>query len=321
MKKLLPALALVMAIALPLVLSACGEKAATWKVTCPWAPSGVAAMVNQKAAGLSVKYSKDIVLVAEAVRGDVATVNTWIANTKPNDKEMVFSNEGHFAIVPILDPAKIQFKYDDFAYVENLYSAIFVMSSQPALNIKSVKDLESRLANGETLSVAVNGATSPEAFLAAALFGAMDKGSQLKLVPYSSAAEAAQAVSRGETNLAISHQSQILETFQQGGVNMVCAFDEKDIQSGPFAGLEGVGGHGFPSFRNRCLIMARAGTNAESLGKLKKLYADILSDADNAKWMRDTMLIEVDPLSEAEVRAHIANVNDIVVKYQHLLTR
>ena len=48
----------------------------SWKVTCPWAPSGVAAMVSQKAATLSPTYSDSISLVAEAIAGDAATVNT-----------------------------------------------------------------------------------------------------------------------------------------------------------------------------------------------------------------------------------------------------
>ena len=32
------------------MLTGCGSKQESWKVTCPWAPSGVAAMVSQKAA-------------------------------------------------------------------------------------------------------------------------------------------------------------------------------------------------------------------------------------------------------------------------------
>ena len=52
MKKKLLALGLaVMTVAMSLV--GCSEKAVTWTVTCPWAPSGVAAMVSQKAASLS----------------------------------------------------------------------------------------------------------------------------------------------------------------------------------------------------------------------------------------------------------------------------
>ena len=74
---------------------------------------------------------------------------------------------------------------------------------------------------------------APEAFLAAALFGSMGAGDQLKLTPYQSAAEAAQAVAKGETNFAVSHQSQILETYQQGGVDVVCAFDDKAIDKRP----------------------------------------------------------------------------------------
>ena len=61
----------------------------------------------------------------------------------------------------------------------------------------------------------------------------------MKLVAYTSAAEAAQAVAKGETSFAVSHQSQILETYQQGGVSIVCAFDEKPLEHGPFAGVQG----------------------------------------------------------------------------------
>ena len=90
------------------LLAGCGSKSATWKVTCPWAPSGVAAMVSQKAAAKSTEYSKDITLVAEAVKGDAATVNTWIMDTKANDTELVFAGEGLLSITSILDPAKLQ---------------------------------------------------------------------------------------------------------------------------------------------------------------------------------------------------------------------
>ena len=93
----------------------------------------------------------------------------------------------------------------------------------------------------------------------------MGYGDQIKIVAYSSAAEAAQAVAKGETNFAVSHQSQILETYQQGGVTIVCAFDGEDIADGPFAGVEGVGKYGYPYFRNRCLILARKGTDAKKL--------------------------------------------------------
>ena len=62
-------------------------------------------MVSQKAAAKSPDYSDNkITLVAEAVKGDAATVNTWVSSTKANDKELVFAGEGLFAITETLDP-------------------------------------------------------------------------------------------------------------------------------------------------------------------------------------------------------------------------
>lgn len=309
-------LATVMAFAM---LTGCSAKKESWKVTCPWAPSGVAAMVSQKAAAKSTDYSDKITLVAEAIKGDAATVNTWVASTKANDKELVFAGEGLFAITEILDPAKLQFGYEDFVFVENLYSSVFVLSADSNLNIQNLADLKAYVEAGNTVSVAVNGATGSEAFLAAALFGSMGAGDQLKLTPYQSAAEAAQAVAKGETNFAVSHQSQILETFQQGGVTVVCAFDEDAIQSGPFAGVEGVGAAGYPYFRNRCFILARKGTDAAKVAELKNLYDSILADSEVADWLNDTMLLEVDTMTEADVQAHIDNVKSIVNEYKDIV--
>ena len=309
-------LATVMAFAM---LTGCSAKKESWKVTCPWAPSGVAAMVSQKAAAKSTDYSDKITLVAEAIKGDAATVNTWVASTKANDKELVFAGEGLFAITEILDPAKLQFSYEDFVFVENLYSSVFVLSADSNLNIQNLADLKAYVEAGNTVSVAVNGATGSEAFLAAALFGSMGAGDQLKLTPYQSAAEAAQAVAKGETNFAVSHQSQILETFQQGGVTVVCAFDEDAIQSGPFAGVEGVGAAGYPYFRNRCFILARKGTDAAKVAELKSLYDSILADKEVVDWLNDTMLLEVDTMTEADVQAHIDNVKSIVNEYKDIV--
>ena len=318
MKRRILSIALLAAMCTAL-LAGCGQKSATWKVTCPWAPSGVAAMVSQQAATKSTEYSDTITLVAEAIKGDAATVNTWVADTKANATELVFVGEGLLSITSILDPSKMQFGYEDFVFVENLYSSIFVLSADAKLNISNIADLEAYVAQGNEISVAVNGATSSEAFLAAALFGSMGAGDKLKLTPYQSAAEAAQAVARGETQFAVSHQSQILETFQQNGVTVVCAFDENDIANGPFAGVEGVGQHGYPYFRNRCFVMARAGTDEAKVKELKELYDKILADKEVADWLHDIMLLEVDTMSVEDVEAHVENVKNIVNEYKDIV--
>ena len=290
----------------------------SWKVTCPWAPSGVAAMVSQMAATKSPDHSDSITLVAEAIAGDAATVNTWVLDTEANDPELVFVGEGLLSITSIIDPSKMQFGEEDLAFVENLYSSIFVLSADADLNINTLDELEAYVAEGNPVSVAVNGATGSEAFLAAALFGSME-ASDLKLVPYQSAAEAAQAVARGETQFAVSHQSQIQENFQQGTVTVVCAFDEKAIENGPFAGVEGVGEQGYPYFRNRCFIMARAGTDEAAIAELRELYDSILADEEMVTWLQDTMLLEADPMTQEEVDAHLENVRNIVTEYQDVV--
>ena len=317
MKRILSLVLVVVMIAAMFV--GCGKKTESWKVTCPWAPSGVASMVSQKVAAKAVDYSESINLVAEAIKGDAATVNTWIADTKANDPELVFVGEGLLSITEILDPAKMQFGYEDFVFVENLYSSVFVLSADATLNINNIADLEAYVKAGNPVSVAVNGATGSEAFLAAALFGSMGAGDQLKLTPYQSAAEAAQAVAKGETNFAVSHQSQILETYQQGGVTIPCAFDEAAIANGPFAGVEGVGAAGYPYFRNRCFVMARKGTDAAKAAELKELYGKILNDSEVTTWLNETMLLEVDTMTVADVEAHIENVKGIVNQYKDIV--
>ncbi len=90
MKKRILSLGLAMTMTMSLLAGCGGSKSESWKVTCPWAPSGVAAMVSQKAAAKSPEYSENITLIAEAIKGDAATVNTWVADTKPTDRELVF---------------------------------------------------------------------------------------------------------------------------------------------------------------------------------------------------------------------------------------
>lgn len=319
MKKRILSMGVALGLAASLMTGMVAQAADTWTVTCPWAPSGVAAMVSQQAATKSTEYSEDLILVAEAVKGDAATVNTWVASHQAGDPALVFAGEGLFSITSILDPAKLQFDYENFAFVENLYSSVFVLSAQSSLELDGIEALQKYVETGDTISVAVNGATSSEAFLAAALFGSMEAGDQLKLVPYESAAEAAQAVAKGETNFAVSHQSQILETQQQGDVTIVCAFDEKALENGPFAGVEGVGEYGYPYFRNRCFVLAPAGTEEETVASLKKLYDDILADEEVTTWLQDTMLLEVDTMSEEDVQAHIDNVKAIVEEYKDIV--
>ena len=89
--------------------------------------------------------------------------------------------------------------------------------------------------------------------------------------------------------------------------------------NGPFAGVEGVGSKGYPYFRNRCFVMARKGTDAAKVAELKELYDKILADDEMVEWLNDTMLLEVDTMTEDDVKAHIENVKSIVEQYKDIV--
>ncbi len=315
MKKLLS----IFALFLSLVIVGCSDGKTTWTVTTPWAASGVASVVSQKAASLSTKLSENIILVAEAIPGDTATMNSWIKSNNAESDSLMFVGEGVLSITANLDSSKLQFNYSDLSFIQNLYSSIFVMSANAKLGIKSIEDLISYMEAGNKITVAANGSVGSEAFLAAALFGSIGYGDKIKIVAYTSAAESAQAVSRGETDFAISHQSQILESYKQNAVNMVCAFDKDAIQTGPFKGLEGVGKYDLPYFKNVCGIVAVAGTDATRISELNSLYGKILEDPEFASWLTDSMLLEIDPLTNEEMEEHLHKVADIVEQYKHLV--
>lgn len=69
----------------------------------------------------------------------------------------------------------------------------------------------------------------------------------------------------------------------------------------------------------RCFVMARKGTDAAKVAELKELYDKILADDEMVEWLNDTMLLEVDTMTEDDVKAHIENVKSIVEQYKDIV--
>ena len=57
----------------------------------------------------------------------------------------------------------------------------------------------------------------------------------------------------------------------------------------------------------------------EKVAELKALYGSILADEEVVTWLSDTMLLEVDTMSEEQVLEHIENVKNIVNEYYDLV--
>lgn len=296
-------------------LIGCGkQETENWIVTCPWAETGVAAKVNDFTAKKAVEVNKQFVFEPTAVKGDAKTVNEWITRCSADSKELVFAGEGMYAIAPIMNPDSLEFTYDDFVFIENLYSSIFVMSARADLNLHSIMDVQMYMSENSKVKVAVNGKASSEGFLTYAFFGSMSHADDVELIICNSADEAAQAVANGEADFAVSHQSQILNAYESGAVTIIGAFDGEDITEGPFAGVEGVGKYGYPYFRNRCFVMAPKGISTGKAGVLRSTYGEILKQKDVIAYYSD-ILIEIDPMTEQEVLEHLENVREIVEGY------
>ena len=52
---------------------------------------------------------------------------------------------------------------------------------------------------------------------------------------------------------------------------------------------------------------------------LKTLYDDILKDEEVEKWLHETMLLEVDPMTEEDMNEHLENVQKIVDEYKDIV--
>ena len=67
------------------------------------------------------------------------------------------------------------------------------------------------------------------------------------------------------------------------------------------------------------LICSTNAGSSENRSLLKELYDKILADDEMVEWLNDTMLLEVDTMSEDDVKAHIENVKSIVEQYKDIV--
>lgn len=279
-------------------------------VICPWAVGGVADLVNRKTSVYGADYFGEPVLATNELGagGNVALTN--FLKNEANAANLIFGAEGAFSIAPNVSGSEaLQFTYDDYIPIINMYSAIFVMTADVNLNITNIDDLKAYSA-GKKLKVAVNGVASSEAFLARALF--KELGIELELISYNGANLALDAAAKGETQFAISHQSQAKGAVEGGLLSPVVVFDEEGVNNEVFQNVKGVGEYGYDAyFRNRCFIMARKGTDPEIIEKIRSAYLEILQEPEILDFF-DSLMIEYDPLDAAAMDKHIADVSVIV---------
>lgn len=283
-------------------------------VICPWAVGGVADLVNRKASVYGQELLGQPVLATNELGagGNVALTN--FLKNKPNSYNLIFGGEGAFSIAPNVDGKEaIMFNYDDYVPVMNMYSATFVMTADSSLNIS---DLDGLKAYGQdhTCKVAVNGIAGSEAFIAKALF--KELGIKLTLVSYNGANLALDAVAKGETEFAMSHQSQAKGAVEAGTITPVTVFSEKPVTNEVFKDVKAVGEYGITSyFPNTCFLLARKGTSDAVIEKIRTAYLEIMQKEDMQK-LFSQLMIESSTWTAEDMNNHIAHVTEIVQNNQ-----
>ena len=283
-------------------------------VICPWAVGGVADLVNRKAAVYGEELLGQPVLATNELGagGNVALTN--FLKNKPNSYNLIFSGEGGFSIAPNVDGKEaIMFKYDDFEPIMNMYSAIFVMTADADLNITNLDQLKEYGQNHDC-KVAVNGIAGSEAFLAKALF--KELGIDVTLVSYNGANLALDAVAKGETAFAISHQSQAKGAVEGGLITPVTVFSEKPVSNDLFKDVKPVGAYGMDAYYpNTCFLLARKGTSPQVIEKIRNAYLTIMQK-DDVKELFNQLMIESSDWTKEDMDNHIEHVIQIVKENQ-----
>jgi tripartite-type tricarboxylate transporter receptor subunit TctC len=279
-------------------------------VICPWSVGGVADLVNRKAAVYGQELLGQPVLATNELGagGNVALTN--FLKNDANAYNLIFGGEGAFSIAPNVDGNEaIMFNYGDYVPVMNMYSATFVMTANSELNVSNLDELKEYGQNHNCI-VAVNGIAGSEAFIAKALF--KELGIDVTLVSYNGANLALAAVAKGETEFALSHQSQAKGAVQAGTITPVTVFSDKPVNNDVFKDVKPVGEYGIDAFfPNTCFLLARKGTSPEVVSKIRNAYLEIMQKEDMQK-LFSQLMIESSDWTTDDMNNHIEHVIEIV---------
>lgn len=283
-------------------------------VICPWAVGGLADQVNRAMGEFGQKELGQPLLADNILGAGGAVALTQYLNEPANSNKLIFGGEGSFAIAPLT--SKLDYKFEDFVPVINVYSSTFVLSANPSTNVKSFEDLKAYAAKNE-VKVATNGKTSSEALQCAALFDAI--GAKVNIIPYEGANEALQATLSGEASFAVTHASLAKEHVKAGNINAVVAFDNKKLVDEVY-NLDCVEDYGLDTWMtNTCAIFMKAGTDEKVIEKAYQSFKAILENKEFLS-KAEKMGVRIDVKTGKEVKDYIDSCMGKAEKYAKLVS-
>lgn len=283
-------------------------------IICPWAVGGLADQVNRAMGEYGPSVFNQPLLADNILGAGGAVALTQYLNEKANGNTLIFGGEGSFAIAPLT--SKLDYKFEDFVPVINVYSSTFVLSANPATNVKNFADLKKLVAEGKPIKIATNGKASSEALQCAALFNEL--GAKFSIIPYEGANEALQAALSGEASFAVTHASLAKEHVKSGGINAIVAFDNKKLVDEVY-NLDCVEDHGYDTWMtNTCAIFMRAGTDEKVV---EKAYQDFKAILENKEFLAkaEKMGVRIDVKTGKEVKDYIDSCMEKAEKYATLV--
>ena len=278
-------------------------------IICPWAVGGLADQVNRAMS----EYGKAELgqeLLADNILGSGGAVAlTEYTREKANSHKLIFGGEGSFAIAPLT--SEVQYKFEDFVPVINIYASTFILSANPSTGIDTFEKLEDYVASN-VIKIAANGYNSSEALQGAGLITEM--GGEFQIVSYDGANEALNAAISGEVDFAITHGSLAKEFVKSGDVLPVVAFDNKKLVDEVY-NLDCVEDHGYDTWMtNICAVFMRAGTDQENVDIMYKALNNIMQEPAFLETAANIGL-NIDPMTGAEVQAYIDGCMEKAEKY------
>lgn len=282
-------------------------------IICPWAVGGLADQVNRAMSEYG-KAELGQALLADNILGSGGAVAlTEYILEKPNTHKLIFGGEGSFAIAPLT--SEVEYKFEDFVPVINIYASTFILSANPSTGVDSFEKMEEYIKSNE-VKIATNGYNSSEALQGAGLITEM--GGNFQIVSYDGANEALNAAVSGEVDFAITHGSLAKEFVKSGDVLPVVAFDNKKLVDEVY-NLDCVEDHGYDTWMtNICAVFMRAGTDQENVDTMYTALNNIMQEPAFLETAANIGL-NIDPMTGDEVKAYIDGCMDKAKKYAEYL--
>lgn len=282
-------------------------------VICPWSSGGLTDQVNRAMTNFG-EFHLGYSLKADNIVGEDGFVAlTQYLDEPANSNNLILAGEGSFAVAPLA--AKIDYKFEDFIPIINIFSSTFILIAHPSTKVKNFDDFK-KYVRDKKIKAGTNGRFSSSALQCAALFNAVN--SEAKIVPYNGGSEVLKAITLGEIPFAVIHSSLAKKAVMSKSVNPVIAFDNRKLIDEVY-NLDCVEDYGLDTWMtNICAVFMRKNSDEKVIQKVYDKFKAILDDR-KFLFKAEKLGVNIDVKTGAEVKEYIESCKVKAEKYANLI--